>query len=255
MYFDKDKICWNITSNCNLNCSFCYANKNIKNGSYDIQIRILSILIEKSIKQICFTGGEPLMHGHIMSLLKHAKKSGYFVHLSTNGILLNYIIDKELYKYVDVISIPLDGATDEINYKIRKVHRYINSFNKVVKTTENFNIPIRIYTMVTPENQNDLLNIYKKIYNIKNIESWRLSNYYSVGKIKSNYHLTSKKYFESVKIIEELNSNLKIVVRYKDEMYQKKIMLMDPIGNLYTTIKHKHIVIGNIFSDHQQKII
>jgi hypothetical protein len=74
--------------------------------------------------------------------------------------------------------------------------------------------------------------------------------YYYVGKRYNEYILTSKKYFDIVKRINDLNSKMKIGIRYKDEKYQKSFLLMDPVGNLYTISKHKHIGLGNIFDDY-----
>ena len=243
------RICWNLTSKCNWDCKFCYANKNVLEGNLKKQKQIISLLSKQGIKEICFSGGEPLLLNYLPELLGFAKRKGLFVHLSTNGSLLNEEIISKIANFIDVLSIPLDGSEQEIVFHMRGDKTYLKKFAKIIKIVENYKLPLRIFTLVTPFNKDDLLNIYNLLKGIKNLESWKLSNYYPVDKCYNKFILSVKDYENAVKKGKNIKSNFKIVVRFKDEKYQEKYFLLDPIGNLYTTTHNCHNILGNIFEE------
>ncbi len=248
MKISPNKVCWNITNQCNLKCKFCYANKSVKDGSYHLQKNIIAILADRRVEQITFSGGEPLMVKYLPSLLKTTKKKGIRVHLSTNGILFNENIANKICKHVDILCVPLDGSTGMINYKMRGNDNLLGSFQRVKRIANKYNTTIRVYTMVTPYNQKDLRNLYTMLQDIENLDSWRLSNYYYVENSHKEYMLNFKQYSNIVEQIEGIGSSICVDFRFKDEKYQEQYLLLDPAGNFYTTSRHKHNVSGNLFN-------
>jgi radical SAM protein with 4Fe4S-binding SPASM domain len=78
-----------ITNECNMDCSFCYACKNgsDKKSVFDIAWikKLRSILPDNSFKQVCISGGEPLLYPELVK-----EVASYFnrVTILTNGSLL-----------------------------------------------------------------------------------------------------------------------------------------------------------------------
>jgi len=79
---------------------------------------------------ISIMGGEPLMHPHILELVRQAKQRApaCSLDMSTNGTLLPRMADGLVDGGIDIVYISLDGPTPEINNPIRGR----NSFERVV---------------------------------------------------------------------------------------------------------------------------
>ena len=89
-----------ITSLCNLNCSYCFAQEEYKAGANTFEHMPLSVyqqaldFIERSdIKQIRILGGEPTLHPDFISYLELALKTGRPVRLFSNGFMQEDILE------------------------------------------------------------------------------------------------------------------------------------------------------------------
>lgn len=106
-----------MTSNCNIRCAYCYAEKYINklpDMTFEQGKEIIDRLkVETPSAYICFTGGEPLSDKNSYALMKYARSLGFKVGLETNGSLIN--AEKvDLLKGID-IQISLDGISPEVN--------------------------------------------------------------------------------------------------------------------------------------------
>lgn len=110
-----------MTSNCNIHCAYCYAEKYI-NKLPEMTLEKGKEIIDRLKNQtpsayLCFTGGEPLSDKNSYALMKYAKSLGFKVGLETNGSLIN--AEKvELLKGID-IQISVDGISPEVNNSTR----------------------------------------------------------------------------------------------------------------------------------------
>lgn len=94
---DTDKIIFQrydlaVTFKCNNNCPFCLLEKKHKEiGQRDTEELINKIkLARNQSNEICFCGGEPLIHKDILRLIKCAKKLKFEkIHIQTNGRMLS----------------------------------------------------------------------------------------------------------------------------------------------------------------------
>ncbi|MDO5462606.1 MAG: 7-carboxy-7-deazaguanine synthase QueE [bacterium] len=72
-------------SGCNLKCPWCDTDFSPKaTASLDELLEKLSTFQEKSV---IFTGGEPLLQPHLLTLAKALKSSGYWLGIETNGTI------------------------------------------------------------------------------------------------------------------------------------------------------------------------
>jgi len=89
-----------VNQDCNLRCIYCMPEKGIrfvksKNKMSQNEIsRILKVSSELGVNKIRFTGGEPLIHPHIISLVEIANKTPGIdsVHITTNAVFLKNMI-------------------------------------------------------------------------------------------------------------------------------------------------------------------
>ncbi|NPE26423.1 radical SAM protein [Methanococcoides sp. SA1] len=244
-----DKICWNVTSRCNLKCEFCYANKDVLEGDLDKQKKIVSRLYDEGIREICFTGGEPLLLEYLPELLKFAKEKGIFVNLSTNATLLNEEIVSDIAEFVDLVSLPLDSLREDVIFSMRGCRDYLKKFEEVLKSLERAGVQVAVFTFVNPLNKKELVDIFEFLKKFGNVESWKVANYYPVGKCFDRFVLSDEEYGEVVEELSGWRADFEIVTRVKDENYQEKYFLMDPVGNVYTTTHHSHNVLGNVLEE------
>ena len=110
---------------CNLHCSYCDTRYACENNEYTVMSipNIINRCIELGIPNITVTGGEPMIHPGIESLLQALMKQGFNVNVETNGTCepFNYLFDARrcesipgtLLYIVDYKS-PSSGMNDEM---------------------------------------------------------------------------------------------------------------------------------------------
>ncbi len=210
---------WEITSNCNLNCEFCYQREwpKLKRNEFVTDDKLLEVadeLLNLRIKKITFSGGEPLLRINILNeLISKFAANGIFLDLQTNGILLT---DPELTK------------------KFRKVYiTYTDSFNDLTLPQ---GIEDKIIVDLILHKKNlyrlpDILNLIKG----KNLYSLRLiPGYYLPAdmKIDSNEVSSFLEYISKV-IMDNPNLDIKI--------FHPQTWLTTVLGVRFLKIEHLYI--------------
>lgn len=106
-----------LTNKCNLSCKHCCATQ--VTTQKDISFDVLENVIKLNPMQIAVTGGEPLLNHQIEDVLKFIRKRyAGKIELDTNGILVNKYLDL-IIKYVDKVSISIDGINNEDTIRYR----------------------------------------------------------------------------------------------------------------------------------------
>ncbi|MEM5832119.1 MAG: radical SAM protein [Candidatus Aenigmatarchaeota archaeon] len=114
-----------ITTKCNLSCSFCFGINTYKKLEEKSKSEIIK-LIRNARKKIPFSivylfGGEPTLRKDIFSIIKSIKKMKLEVGLFTNGLkLINLRYVKKLKKAgLDYVTLSFDSLNDKVYEKIR----------------------------------------------------------------------------------------------------------------------------------------
>ena len=85
-----------LTKQCNMECEFCGAHVDTspsKLTAKDVD-KILNSGKKYGFRYTTFSGGEPLLYGELKDALKFAANNGFWVNITTNGLLINQeIID------------------------------------------------------------------------------------------------------------------------------------------------------------------
>lgn len=118
-----DTLQISLTSRCNLRCEMC----NVWKGadiSEELTLQEIKALLEEcrrwGVKEVNLCGGEPLLSGICLDVIKYAKGLGFKVILTTNGTLITESLAGELLESkLDIITISLDGAKPQTHDKIR----------------------------------------------------------------------------------------------------------------------------------------
>lgn len=105
------------TTGCNLRCSWCDTKYAYFGGREMTLDQILDKCRKLEVKNICLTGGEPLIHGdRSKELIKLLIKEGYEVLIETNGAFNISNLSKEAIISLD-IKCPSSGMSDKMLYK------------------------------------------------------------------------------------------------------------------------------------------
>lgn len=148
-------LTWEITHKCNLSCIHCLSGSQAEMpGELDFEDcrSVVDQLAALAVFEINFGGGEPLLKSFFLPLLDYIHTRGIVTCISTNGTLLN---DEAVACFAGNplvhIQVSLDGATPEVNDKIRgrgTFHRAL----KGIELLANRNVPFSINTVVTSIN-------------------------------------------------------------------------------------------------------
>ena len=101
---------------CNLNCSYCDTRYSCENEEYsEMSIdEIIKELSEITCNNITITGGEPLIHDEIETLIRRLCNCGYDVNIETNGTIMPFEDLPHVFYTMD-FKTQTSGMTDKMN--------------------------------------------------------------------------------------------------------------------------------------------
>lgn len=178
-------ICWNITSKCNQKCKFCYR-KHCKDNTLSQNKKIFDNLSQIKIDKITFSGGEPLMYEELFELVDYirSKNSNIVLSITTNGKKIDDTILNKIIKKFDWITFSIDSLNETINEEIGRGQEHSEKIIQLLKKCNN-KIKIKINTVASKYNINDLEDIYKTISRY-NISRWKILVFWSLRNAKTN---------------------------------------------------------------------
>ena len=140
-------MCFHVTHDCNLKCSYCFADEGEYYGSkslmsFEVGKKALDFLIENSGNrrnlEVDFFGGEPLMNFEVVKKLVAYGREIEKIHnknfrftITTNGILLDEEKEQFINDNMQNVVLSLDGRK-EINDKYRKTKNNQGSYDIVL---------------------------------------------------------------------------------------------------------------------------
>ena len=181
-----EEVVFEITQKCNLNCPLCFRSKKSKELSSSKIKKMVDDCLRLGIKDIRFTGGEPLLYKDLAIVLGYAKSKGAYVTLNTNATLINQDNLKMLKKYVDNVLISVQGFDpDSENRLVCGNIDFRQKLNNIVKLKQT--IPLtRVGTIISQTlccKFNKYLKIIKKL-GIKHWELYRPMSNLSIDEFK-----------------------------------------------------------------------
>jgi pyruvate-formate lyase-activating enzyme len=148
---------FHITAQCSQACPYCWGPRRFRTPvNTEIAQSIIARIRGLGVRRIVFTGGDPLQRPDAPDLIRFAKEMGLETALSTTGNLVTPKILEDLSPYLDLISLPLDGSTEQINSRTK----HPGHFSAVIRTLEwlrfHPEIDVKICTPVTRHNLEDV---------------------------------------------------------------------------------------------------
>ncbi len=155
-------IDFHVTSECNQECPYCWGPQDFEHPvNTDTALSIITRVKDVGARRIVFTGGDPLKRPDIGPLIRHAKGIGLEVALSTTGDELTAAFLDEFGLYVDLISLPLDGSTEEVSARTKKEGHFAAIMRALDWLRRHPGIDVKLCTPVTRHNLSDVPTIVR----------------------------------------------------------------------------------------------
>jgi MoaA/NifB/PqqE/SkfB family radical SAM enzyme len=157
-------IDFHVTSECNQECPYCWGPQDFEHPvDTSTALRIVSKVKEVGATRIVFTGGDPLKRGDVAKLIRHARDIGLEVALSTTGDELTREFLERVGRFIDLISLPLDGSTEEVNSRTKKEGHHAAVLKALEWLRQHPEIDVKVCTPVTRHNLEDVPNILRLV--------------------------------------------------------------------------------------------
>lgn len=248
-----DRVCWNITSRCNDNCSFCFRDRESKSISLESALKIIDNLCNSGIKHIAFSGGEALLYNEIFEVLNYAHGKNLEITLISNGILLDNLTIDRIEKSVNWLAVPIDNLKNVA--VCARNDKHIVNVDRCLKYVErnNINISIKINTVLTSKNYNHLKDIYKYINSFYCIKRWNIFEFIDIrGNAVNNskvFNLTSEQYDFAKKCLKNINIDKRLRVTLKSrKTLLSSYIVINPAGliMLYDEDTKQEVILGDL---------
>lgn len=241
-----------ITEKCNLKCPFCFG-PSCRNQEIDLPswFNLLDKFYQHQVRCLVITGGEPTLKKELQMLLEYAKKKGFFIVLSSNGLNEKLI---DFCEWIDVLSLPMDGSGFEQCNLMRGMTK--EQFMQVVINMKKFKKKypdkmLKIGTVVSKKNIYWIENIYQVIQNIADV--WKL---YQVSKHFNNHLIFENELEVSEILFTDICQHIKCkykdkikVCLYKNSERNGKYLFCEPNADAMVIANDGEFVIGNFLSD------
>jgi len=154
-------IDYHVTSRCNQECPYCWGPQDFEDTEVDSKTAagIVHKIAESGARRIVFTGGDPILRSDIGMLIRLAKQEGLEVAVSATGDELTWGFVRGYGSWIDLISLPLDGASEEVSSRTKKEGHFTAIMNCLDFLADFPAIDVKVATPVTLHNIHDISGI------------------------------------------------------------------------------------------------
>jgi heme d1 biosynthesis radical SAM protein NirJ len=153
-------VIWNLTRRCNLTCKHCYAlsaDKEFPGELSNAEVNdVMDDLKAFRVPVLILSGGEPLLRRDIFEVSQRAKAMGFYVGLSTNGVLIDEsnIAAIAAVGY-DYVGISIDGLR-ETHDRFRRKQGAFDASMAAVRLCRERDLKVGLRFTVTSDNAGKL---------------------------------------------------------------------------------------------------
>lgn len=255
----KDReVCIFLTLRCNQHCKYCHRFLGIGEMDIEHNKKVISKIAEEGIRDLTFTGGEPLLYPGLIELVKFAKEKGMRIKIISNGeILAQNPKMREIYDYLDSITFSIDSINPDMNENLGRGYNHCENIKTVLESLRENELKVNINTVVNKMNLGTLedLGNFLKEYNIN---TWRIFKFIPLretAKVNKDIFEISRVDFRVNRPVFTSFPNIqKIEFREENDMESKYVLIM-PNGNVVITENAEDVTIGNILQSSLHELL
>ena len=154
-------IDFHVTSECSQECPYCWGPQEVEAVDTATALAIVGRVAATGARRIVFTGGDPMKREDLGGLIHRARRAGLEVALSTTGDLLTAAFLAEHATEIDLVSLPLDGASEEVSRRTKKEGHHAAIMVALDLLAAHPGIDVKVATPVTRHNLGDVPNIVR----------------------------------------------------------------------------------------------
>jgi len=148
---------FHVTSACTQDCAYCWGSLGFRRPvATSHALRIIDRLPRHGIRRVVFTGGDPLLRGDIGQLIRHASELGLEVAVSTTGDQLTEGFLATYGRYMDLVSVPLDGSCEAVSGQTKRPGHFSAVMAALTLLGRYPRIDVKVGTAVTRKNLHDV---------------------------------------------------------------------------------------------------
>lgn len=256
-----NSVCWNITSQCNDNCLFCYRDRDSREMDFEKQKIIVEKIADSGIRKVTFAGGEPLMVKNLRNLILYAKEKGLIVSLTTNGILLTDEWLEFCMRNLDWITFSLDGVDEKTQSAMGRNSEHTKRTRTLLKKINSADMKtcrVKINTVVSHVNQDHITEIAEWVLEYS-VSRWKLFQFVplrgSARKHCDSFIISNESFEETVDKVKRFmgEQEQRITVSGRANI-ESAYFVIFPNGDIKISTGLKDSVIGNAISDNLEEI-
>ncbi len=154
-------IDFHVTSECSQECPYCWGPREVPAVDTATALAIVDCIAAVGARRVVFTGGDPLKREDLGALIRRARRAGLEIALSTTGDLLTAHFLDEHADEIDLISLPLDGASEEVSRRTKKEGHFTAIMIALDLLAVHPSVDVKVATPVTHHNLADVPNIVR----------------------------------------------------------------------------------------------
>lgn len=154
-------IDFHVTSECSQECPYCWGPQEVPAVDTATALAIVDRIAATGARRIVFTGGDPAKREDLGDLVRRARRAGLEVALSTTGDLLTAAFLTEHAAEIDLVSLPLDGASEEVSRRTKKEGHFAAVLAALDLLAAHPGVDVKVATPVTRHNLADVPNIVR----------------------------------------------------------------------------------------------
>ena len=182
-------VVWNLLRRCNLSCKHCYAaasDKDFKGELTTPEIHtVMDDLKAFRVPVLILSGGEPLLHPDIIPISQRAKDMGFYVTLSSNGMLIDESNVEAIARVgYDYVGVSIDGI-GAVHDKFRGQDGSFDAAMRGIRLCRDKGIKVGLRFTMTQDNADDLPEILA-LMESEGIDKFYLSHLNYAGRGNAN---------------------------------------------------------------------
>ena len=152
-----------VNKGCNLRCSFCDLWEGKELVPVDKAVRLFDEARAIGTRTVVLTGGEPLLHPGLFTMVRAAKDRGMGVNVTTNGTLVERHYAALLASGVDSLSFSIDGLPETHDRLRGQKGAHRRTWHALLKTLHDRKIGANVYFVVTNQNVRELVAVWEEV--------------------------------------------------------------------------------------------
>jgi radical SAM protein with 4Fe4S-binding SPASM domain len=154
--------------NCNFNCIYCYV-QNDANGRREMTreeaMDVINQAGDLGARKMIVLGGEPMLHPHIMEMVRFMKERGMEIEIFTNGTNITAETARALSDYGVTVVLKMNSADEKLQDILsgkKGAYKHIQqAFNNLKEAGYPFTSPMGVSTIICRQNINELVHMWQ----------------------------------------------------------------------------------------------